>query len=33
MWFIEDANEFSYEPSYFLRALKELHIGLEPKAR
>jgi cytochrome P450 len=32
LWFIEGANEFSYEPSYFLRALKELHIGFKPKA-
>jgi cytochrome P450 len=32
MWFIEGANEFTYEPSYFLRALKELHIGFEASA-
>jgi len=31
MWFIDDANDFTYEPSYFLRALKELHIGFKPK--
>jgi cytochrome P450 len=27
MWFIEGANDFRYHPNYFLRALKELHIG------
>ena len=26
MWFTEGANEFRYQPNYFLRALKELHI-------
>ena len=32
MWFIDGANDFSYQPNYFLRALKELHIGFKPKA-
>jgi cytochrome P450 len=32
MWFIDGANEFSYAPNYFLRALKELHIGFTPRA-
>ena len=27
MWFLEDANDFRYQPNYFLRALMELHIG------
>jgi cytochrome P450 len=27
MWFIEGANDFRYQPNYFLRALKQLHIG------
>jgi cytochrome P450 len=27
MWFVEGANDFAYHPNYFLRALKELHIG------
>ena len=31
MWFIEGANDFSYHPNYFLRALKELHIGFKPR--
>lgn len=30
-WFIEGANEFAYAPNYFLRSLKALHIGFEPK--
>jgi cytochrome P450 len=31
VWYIEDANDFSYHSNYFLRALKELHIGFTPK--
>lgn len=27
MWFIEGANDFRYQPNYFLRALLKLHIG------
>ena len=27
-----DANSFDYEPSYFLRGLKELHIDFTPRA-
>ena len=27
MWFVEEANDFRYQPNYFLRALRELHIG------
>lgn len=30
MWFIDGANDFAYAPSYFLRSLKALHIGLRP---
>ncbi len=32
MWFIEGANDFSFHPNFFLRALKELHIGFRPAA-
>jgi cytochrome P450 len=32
MWFIEGANEFSYHQNFFLRAVKELHIGFKPRA-
>ena len=32
MWFIDGANDFSYAPNYFLRALKELHIGFTPRS-
>ena len=32
MWFIEGANDFAYHPNFFLRALKELHIGFRPAA-
>ena len=32
MWFLEGENDFSYQPNYFLRALKELHIGFTPVA-
>jgi len=28
--FVEGANDFSYHPNYFLRALKELHIEFTP---
>ena len=27
IWFIEDENDFHYQPNYFLRALKQLNIG------
>jgi len=27
MWFIEGANDFRYQPNYFLRALLQLHLG------
>ena len=30
MWFLEGKNDFRYHPNYFLRALKELHIGFRP---
>ena len=30
MWFIEGANSFEFHQNFFLRALKELHIGFEP---
>jgi cytochrome P450 len=32
LWFIEGANEFEYHQNFFLRALKELHIGFKPAA-
>ena len=32
MWFVEGANDFSYQPNYFFRSLKELHVGFEAKA-
>lgn len=32
MWFLEGKNDFRYHPNYFLRALKELHIGFEVAA-
>jgi cytochrome P450 len=32
MWFAEGANDFSYQPNYFFRALKELHVGFEAAA-
>ena len=32
MWFIEGANDFSYHQNFFLRAVKELHIGFKPRA-
>ncbi len=31
MWFIEGANDFSHQPNFCLRALRELHIGLRPR--
>lgn len=31
MWFLEDRNDFRYQPNYFLRALLQLHIGFEPR--
>ncbi|MHB1467932.1 MAG: cytochrome P450 [Solirubrobacteraceae bacterium] len=31
LWFIEGANDFRYHQNYFLRALKELHIGFTPR--
>ena len=33
MWFTEGANEFRYQPNYFLRALKELHIEFRAACR
>ena len=30
LWFIEGANDFAYHQNFFLRALKELHIGFRP---
>ena len=30
MWFIEGENDFAYHQNFFLRALKELHIGFRP---
>jgi cytochrome P450 len=32
MWFIEGANDFSYHQNFFLRAVKEVHIGFKPRA-
>ena len=32
MWFIEGANDFRYQPNYFLRALRQLHIGFRRAA-
>ena len=32
MWFIEGANDFTYHQNFFLRAVKELHIGFKPRA-
>jgi cytochrome P450 len=32
MWFIEGANDFGYQPNYFFRALRELHVGFEAAA-
>ena len=32
MWFIEGANDFRYQPNYFLRALLRLHIGFRRAA-
>ena len=31
MWFIEGANDFSYHQNFFLRAVKEVHIGFKPR--
>jgi cytochrome P450 len=33
LWFIPDANTFEHHDNYFLRALKELHIGFTPSER
>ena len=30
LWFVEDANDFSHHQNFFLRALKEVHVGFEP---
>ena len=30
MWFVEGANDFSHHQNFFLRALKEVHVGFEP---
>ena len=32
MWFVEGANDFRYQPNYFLRALLQLHIGFRRAA-
>jgi cytochrome P450 len=32
MWFAEGANDFSYQPNYFLRALNGMHIGFRPRS-
>ena len=32
MWFIGGENTFEYHQNFFLRALKELHIGFTPAA-
>ena len=32
VWLIEGANTFEHHQNYFLRALKEVHIGFTPKA-
>jgi cytochrome P450 len=32
LWFLEGANTFEYHQNFFLRALKELHIGFRPSA-
>jgi cytochrome P450 len=29
-WFLEGRNDFAYHHNYFLRALKELHVGFRP---
>jgi cytochrome P450 len=31
IWFIEEENDFHYQPNYFLRALKQLNIGFRCK--
>jgi cytochrome P450 len=33
LWFLPDANTFEHQENYFLRALKELHIGFTPTER
>ena len=30
LWFIDGANSFEYHQNFFLRALKELHVGFRP---
>jgi cytochrome P450 len=32
MGFVEGANDFSYQPNVFLRALKELHVEFTPRS-
>jgi cytochrome P450 len=32
MWFIDGANDFAHHQNFFLRAMKELHVGFKPKA-
>ena len=32
MWFIDGANDFSYHPNFFLRAVRQVHIGFKPRA-
>jgi cytochrome P450 len=31
MWFVEGANDFSHHQNFFLRALKEVHVGFKAK--
>ena len=31
LWFVEGANDFRYQPNFFFRGLRELHIGFEPR--
>jgi cytochrome P450 len=32
MWFIDGENDFAHHQNFFLRAMKELHIGFKPRA-
>ena len=29
LWFTDGANDFRYQPNYFLRAINKLHIGFK----
>ena len=33
LWFVEGANDFAHHANFFLRSLKELHIGFSPALR